>query len=457
MHVRPTEWRVPLARRSRPAVAALLLCVLACAPPASRPPAPPPNVLLISLDSCRADHLGSYGYHRQTSLFIDELAAQGVLFDRAFVNTHGTTSSHTTILSSLYQETHRVRYRENDPGSFHAIPTEVQMLQELLQAAGYLTVAVTDGGNVGKSLGFARGFDLYDDRGGGVARGTEKVVDLLVRHWTGKRPVFVFYHTYQIHSPYRPPADYADRFVAGDSAFEASSANLLRYVHTAAEELTRSDLERIEALYDGEIRFTDDRLRALFARLETLGFLHHSLIVLTSDHGEEFAEHGGLLHRGLLYDELIHVPLILVGQNLGSGILDPRLVGSVDIAPTILGHLGLPIPSRMEGIDLFVANDTDPRRALFSQYGHRRYSVRSERWKLIANSLPASLELYDLHTDPGEQHDLAARHGEVVTRLQRGLAAWKGARHPVSDEEPEPVHLDPEEIEHLKSLGYLAD
>jgi arylsulfatase A-like enzyme len=304
-------WRRGVSREAvfrRIGIAALILCCSAC----SRPQAEsnPPNILLISIDALRADHLSCYGYDRPTSPMIDSLAARGTRFSKAFVNTHGTPPSHTTLLASLYQETHRVGINPvstTDTG----IPVEVEMVQELLSDADWHTLAVTGGGYMSADFGFSRGFDVYVDRAGRVARQAADLVKHIRPALGSDRPVFAFLHTYQVHSPYAPPKRFRGLFGAYRASIEATSEALLEINSDASKVLTRVEFEYLESLYDGEIRYTDEVLGELLESLAAIGFLDNAVVVVTSDHGEEFGEHGGVLHGGKLFEELLHVPLII--------------------------------------------------------------------------------------------------------------------------------------------------
>jgi len=414
-----------------------------------------PSVLLISIDALRADRLTVYGHPRPTSPFLAELAASGAVFENAFVNTHGTTTSHTTMLSGLYQGTHGVGMESSSDVVRAPIPAAVPLLQETLRAAGYATIGITDGGNVGRKFGFARGFDVFDDRGGGI-------------RWTGPRleralaearrerpaaPVFAFFHTYAVHSPYDPSPEHRRLLGVPDSVPPATTRLLRDHVQDA-ERLGGARLAEISALYDAEIRQADDELRALFQRLRSAGVLENCLVIVTSDHGEEFGEHGGLLHRGLLYDELLRVPLLVAGDGRPGGRRETRLVSTVDIVPSILGHVGLPVPRGLPGRSFLAPARAGSEERVFAQYGGSRFAVRTAAWKLIA-SQSGRLELYDLTSDPGERQNLADVQVEARERLRGALQEWKAQQRPVAQSGPE-LTLEAEEIERLRALGYLG-
>ena len=360
------------------------------------------------------------------------------------------------MLSGLYQGTHGVGLETRDGVVRTPIPPAVTMVQETLRRAGYATIGVTDGGNVGEKFGFARGFDVFDDRGGGVRRTGPRLESALAeaRRERPGAPVFAFFHTYAVHSPYDPAPEYRRLMGIPDTVPAARTGLLRAHVEDAAA-LGEERLAAISALYDAEIRQADDELRALFQRLRESGFLDRCLVVVTSDHGEEFGEHGGLLHRGLLYDELLRVPLLIVGEGIPSGRRESRLVSAVDIAPSILAHVGLPA-RRLPGKP-FLGPDAgagagDER--VFAQYGTSRAAIRTPAWKLIA-SRSGRVELFDLAADPGERRNLARVRAAERDRLLAALREWQAGQRPLAPPGPE-LALEDEEVERLKALGYLG-
>jgi arylsulfatase A-like enzyme len=330
------------------------------------------------------------------------------------------------------------------------IPETVELLPEILRARGWATVGVTDGGNAGGAFGFARGFDRFDDRGGGVEKGARRVVRLLgeVGADAPDAPLFVFFHTYEVHSPYRPAARQRELLGVPDDAPAASSAYLLEHTADAAS-LPPGELDAISHLYDAEIRVVDDALRALFDQLEAIGFLRDAVVIVTADHGEEFGEHGGLLHRDLLYDVLIKVPLIVTGPGIEPA-RRAEPVSSVDIAPTILELARIAAPAAMEGSSLL---RTRRRTAVIAQYGSSRYAIRTREWKLIRSSSGVT-ELYDLRADPGERDDVAASHANVAATLGAALDRWR-EQHRGGAAPGAPVDLTADELRELESLGYV--
>jgi arylsulfatase A-like enzyme len=453
--------RVIHLRKALPVVVALAI-LLTLLPLWTCGKSRPPNVLLISLDACRADHLGSYGYERDTSPFLDELADRGTRFSNAFINTLGTAPSHTTMLSSTYQEWHQVDYKPSMKRKrarrrrvADRVPRDVTMVQQVLRDHGYTTLAATAGGNFGVGHGFDRGFDTFNGRSRDVTAVVDKMIQLIERDGDSGKPIFAVLHTYEIHSPYDPPEAYRTIFGTFDSDFEPTSRALLDVMADPERSLSSPDFQKAIALYDGEIRYTDDTLRTFFDHLDEIGFLDDALVIVTSDHGEEFGDHGGVLHQGFLYDELMKIPLILSGRGIGSRV-DERLVSTIDIAPTVLDYIGVPIPETMMGHSLLDrASRSRDGDAVFAQYGPRRYAIRTEQWKLIDNTASGFIELFDMVNDPGEQENLARGRPDIVEELAQRVEAFK-ARHRAPKRKSSKQELDPEEIKHLKALGYLG-
>ena len=409
-----------------------------------------PNILLVSLDTLRADHVGVYGYERDTTPFLDELATSGLLVENAFINTLGTTPSHTTILSSRYQESHRMDFDRPEDGSIVPIPVDVEMLQEVLHARDYETLAVTGGGKIHERFGFDRGFDHYDSSARGIDQGIRKLSSALPDRF--ERPTFLFFHTYEIHSDYRPPVEYREMFGRYPSDLRPTSDVLLELNKPGAEKPSREDISFLIGRYDGGIRYADDELRKLFAELRERGFFDQPhLVVITSDHGEEFGEHGHFLHQGYLYEELLRIPMIITGDRVPVGEVVTELSSTVDVAPTVLAYAGIEPPAEMIGRNLLEPMQQMP---VFAQYGPRRYAVRTERYKLIENAKARKLELYDLVADPSEAIDLSERQPETVAELRDLLEQFRNENTP-PPRDATTVPIDPEHAERLRALGYL--
>lgn len=303
----------------------------------------PPNLILVSVDTLRADHLGAYGYSRDTSPFLDELARSGVVFERAFAQVPGTLPSHMSMFTGLYPAQHDVY--PPDAVLSSAIPT----LPELLRAHGYRTGGFTEGGYVSGFYGFSRGFDSFDDA---VVRGS-RLLERTMEEGLGfldrvgpDEPFFLFLHTYAVHDPYAPPEEYRPLFWSAEppEVFEPTGPNLVA-VNRGLRSVSAEQVRYFEALYDAGIRYADDQLRRLWKRVRERGLAERTILVITSDHGEEFLEHGHLVHEQN-YVETTHVPLIVVGPGLTPGTRVEAPVESIDLAPTLLDLAGAPDAAR---------------------------------------------------------------------------------------------------------------
>lgn len=440
--------RRPAGRR-RPSGRSLLegaLVVVAAAIGGCTSP-PAANVVLISFDTVRADHLGAYGYPRDTSPQLDALAEQSVVFERAFSQASSTRPAHRALFHSRLASD----VRDDDP-----------TLAEALSRRGYETVAFTGGGNVAGALGFERGFDRYEEHDGGLAQSLPRAEEWLRARDTS-RPFLLFLHTYDAHLPYDPPEPHASLWEPEYDG-PVSVSNIRDFVRAArgsqgagGAPVAVEDRRKVVALYDGGIHYADAWLGRLFALLRELELMDASHVVVFSDHGEEFWEHGGVVHSHTLYAELIHVPLVWRlpgGRSAGLRVAAP--VALMDVAPTLLDVLGAPGEPRFRGSSLagWVDGGTAPIRPVVSEIETLKAYVEWP-WKLVWNFRSDRRELYDLARDPGEGVDVIDTHAEQADALQRRLRA--ALREPDSRSVPEldGAPLDEAHAERLRALGYL--
>jgi len=418
-----------------------------------------PNILLISLDTLRADHVGCYGSDRFTSPFLDALARRGTSFPHSFINTLGTTPSHATMLSSLYQETHKVEYHHLEGESaFDVIPRRVALLPEILRQAGYITLGVSGGGRMSRKFGFDRGFLDYTERAT-MDLQQQRMVNLVNHHREDGRPIFAFFHTYEVHGPYEPPPHHRVHFGPTEGQYEGTIANLRKFKTTAKRDLAAPDLEHFITLYDAGIRYTDEMVKGFFARLGAMGFLDNCLVVITADHGEEFAEHGGLLHRALLFEELLNVPLIVLGPGVPAGVVDRRMAEAVDVTRTILTYAGIEPRPEMEGYDLLAPAPPErggPDAAIVAQAGNIRYTLRTRDWKLIHDIPKNRVRLFHLVPDPSERRNLVKQKEHRRDAMLRSLELWKSERLVLPDERNQ-AEMTRDEMRMLEELGYVYD
>ncbi len=393
-------------------------------PAADRRPDRRPNIVLVSIDTLRADHLSCYGYERPTSPHLDRLAAESVLFTRSFSASTWTLPSTATLLTGLLPAQHNVRRpRDSLTGDF---PT----LAGLLSDAGYRTVGFADGGYLGFGFGLAHGFQSYTSGAAGKAR-TDDVAAVVERasSWLrGNRfePFFLFLQTYETHQPYRNREGFADPFLDQQDGLEITSARPFKLL--ASEPDNPAVWRRVEALYDGEIARADHYLGRFFDTLRDRRIFERTSILATSDHGEEFLERGGVDHAaGKVFDENVGVPLILrLPGNAGGEVATTPVTGA-DVVPTLLELAGLaPSPELVGRSLLNLRGNADGRpvfvHGLSALHGqHYRLDVGSQ--SLILKRREGVVELYDRGVDPGMRRPKPAAGSPLAERLQ-SLLAW---------------------------------
>ncbi len=460
-----------------------------------------PNLILISVDTLRADHLGAYGYDRDTSPHLDALVRQGILFEHAYSSASWTLPAHATLLTGLDPMVHGALTERS------GLPREIDTLADQLRAAGYRTeawVGTSPYGYVGAAYGLSSGFDDYRHyphpkrhRASLIAR----AVDGTILAWLGhdmanghdevdsvidwlcgadRRPFFVFIHFYDVHSktfrlPYEAPGPFRDRFCPGaPDGFGGCRGGLcaseLLHAMASGQEppFDAAELDVVRCLYDGAIAFVDDEVGRLLAFVDESGLGVRTVVVVTADHGEAFFEHGVPLHL-TLHDEITRVPLIVRVPGGVAGKRAHGLVGLKDVAPTLLELAGI-TKKLMQGVSLVPVLrewSVEHEDAVVS-VSLRDAAIRDGDLKYIDRGLektrrgPAP-ELYRLSDDPHERDDRIAwdtqNAAALLQELDRRRAASAALRTLLlgRDASGEKVALPAEEREKLRALGYLAE
>lgn len=416
-----------------------LLLLLACRWGADRPlPAGDPtrpDIVLVSIDTLRADHLSAWGHSRPTSPFLDELAAGGTRFAHARSPSPWTLPAHTTLLTGQLPWTHRVV-----EDSVHLDPV-TPVLPAALQAAGYRTGGFVSTLYVSRLFGFERGFHRFEDFGIHTEKANlagevtfDRVVDQALSWWGEQpagQPVFLFLHTYDVHYTYDPPEPFASAFDRPPKDDDPSYKNY--FVHRD-QPLTAAQMEHQRAQYDEAIAWVDSQLRRLDQRLAGAG--RTVRWVVTADHGEEFGERGSWGHAHTLYAEQLHVPLIVAERGptaptLPAGRVVSEAVGLHDVAPTIAAWAPGASPLQAEGIDLgpAMAGQAPPARpfpAETSRFKTSRIALYEEGLRLEWDLVADKAELFEPAADPDEATDLAAARPGDVARLQARLLELAG-------------------------------
>ena len=414
-------------------LALLALLLLSC----NRPAPKPRNVLIVSLDTVRADRIGCYGRANADTPNLDALAARGARFADATAPAPLTLPSHASLLTGLDVERHRVRHN----GLF-ALSPDATTLAEILRPAGLRTGAFVASAVLAPRQGLDHGFERYGFPEAAGDAGlfflsdrpaTEVNAEFLAwQQQAPAAPFFAFLHYMEAHSPYEPPEP-------------ARSAHL-------------------DDPYQGEIATLDRALGELFAQLKSRGALDDTVIIIVADHGEDLGDHGEGTHGIFVYQSTLHVPFIVAGPGVKASLALEEPVALVDVMPTVLTALGLPAQAPCDGVDLWPALSAgkalDAKRELVAETFVPRYDYgwselrapRSGSTKLIEAPRP---ELYELSSDPGERKDLAATDAQRVLALRGALGEFIGR---VGHEglQPTSTNLSADEREALGSLGYLS-
>jgi len=422
-----------------------------------------PNILLISIDSLRADHLHSYGYPRRTSPNLDALAAEGTSFETVISPTSWTLPAHMTLMTSLPPEEHGVITNRK------RLARGIDTLPLRLQRSGYATAGFVSATYLDGLYGFSRGFDDYDDYtllrvAGEKSRAaiTSHLVAQRAINWLQKqsasrerRPFFLFLHFFDVHYNYNPPQQYARMF---DAAYAGRATG---DVDSVRQGMPSRDLNHVIALYDGEIAWVDSNIGRILDTLRRLGVDKNTIVVITADHGEEFLEHGQAAHYKTLYDEVLRVPLLV--RYPGHVAPGRRLQGQVrlmDVAPTVLTLAGFQVSHPGAGAEArslaCLLTSPSPRHVpVLPAFGDLRGEVASVRTgdaKLIRNLRTHKEEFYNLDKDPGERMNIDAVEQGERNQLRLILDRWRSSATSSSTAEAD---LDDEEKASLKSLGYM--
>jgi arylsulfatase A-like enzyme len=460
---------------TRPILLVVLLgLVLGCGSEPAGPPATAgaPNVLLVTIDTLRADHLGCYGYFRDTSPTIDALAGESVLFERVYCPMATTLPSHASLLTALNPLEHGILANQEHGGDRFVSRPGARSIAEILKEAGYATGAFVSAAPLKKSTGISAGFDAFVEPEGAMCRAGETVDHAL--RWIddhADRRLFAWVHVYDPHWPRKPPSPYLERYrdEPGLDRFLADR-RIPDFVGEAPCKLATETRPATNA-YDGAIRYVDDQLARLLDAFRSRDLLDRTVVIVTADHGEGLNQHDWPAH-GRNWDEQLRVPLLIRFPGSPDDLperFEPA-VSLIDVFPTVLGRLDLPAArafvAQASGRDV-LSGEFQERPLLGLRTGRDCgddagpiASWTTRRWKLLHQPKLGD-RLFDLGADPHELSDLYAARPEVAEALRADLLAaveWETGRgkalhegKPI-DEEP----LDPRIREQLESLGYIG-
>ncbi|MFN2426686.1 MAG: sulfatase [Candidatus Binatia bacterium] len=477
--------------RCRPLVLAAALLSFGCEPPR------PTNVVVVLVDTLRSDHLGCYGYSRDTSPNIDRLASSGYVFDAAIAQSSWTAPSVASLFTSLYPSVHGVvRW-----GS--TVAPELETLAEVLQKRGLKTAGFSANmAFVNPEKGFDQGFDVFEvltrraraDESkekifGKVASEASTVTDRAIRHLdeVGGQPFFLYVHYIDPHTPYNAPAPYRERFVTESVGVVRKSHDDL-FAISGTISAGDDDVPHLIELYDGEIAYTDAQIGRLLGHLEDAGLMERTLVVITSDHGEEFLEHRGWVHGTTLYREQVQVPLIVrMPDGAGGGRRIAEPIELVDVGPSLLEQHGAPDHRRTQGHSFAslmlpdggfarlrrwfrsawkaveAPHEDSPSRAnAFSELvkvtkdarePRHAKALRSERWSYLLDGSGAD-ELFD-NADTAQADDLSSSQPGVATEMNRTLLDVLKRSEAFGELPTQNETLSDEQREKMRALGYV--
>jgi arylsulfatase len=436
--------------------AALLALPIGCAEAA-----PDLGIVFVVVDTVRADHLSVYGAARPTTPTLARWAERGAVFEHAFAASPWTVPSMASLLTGRIPTAHGAGFRSGRRHGFTVLREDVQTLAQLLSQRGYETAAIVNNVFLGKGFGLDRGFGRYDHMPATdleLRRGDE-VVDLALDWLRQPRdaPSFLLVHLMDPHIAYDPPPSVRGRFTAEIESSFSLPVRKPGSIRKRRERPPEADRRFLAAAYDEELLGVDRALGRLLIELEGDGLLSRSLVLLTSDHGEEFFEHGGFEHGHALYQELLHVPLILWGPGVAPGRYAPP-ASLVDAVPTALEAVGAEVPEGLAGRSLWgllTRGEALPPRDLVAESllrGPERRALVRWPYKLDTRQGAGRVRLFDLEADPGERNNLAPRRPELVAELRRALDALGEAEE---GSEPILAPVSEEMREKLIGLGYI--
>lgn len=393
-----------------------------------------PNLLLITIDALRADHLSCYGYTKMETKSLDRIASKGWVFENALSQSPWTSPSIASLMTALYPSVHGVKK------GFGLEPAFVT-LAEVLNRAGFRTHSIVTTPYLSEKIGIDQGFQGYEVLGESriskyfLSKDSADVVTDKAIRWLrriGKSPFFLWIHYIDPHIPYGfPSGTVLPPYYKGYKGRLGNYFYDVAAVRNGGLRLDREDREHIKALYDADILFTDQNVGLLIDELERLDLHRNTMIVLTSDHGEELWDHGGFEHGHSLYQEVIRIPLILVIPGMKGG--NRRIyskVRSIDIGPTVLDVMGLKWGATIQGsslIDLMTKGKDPLDRISFSEsllYGNEKKAIRKGKYTLIYEPSNGKVELYDTQGDHEERLDIAVYRKDIVEMLISEMDKW---------------------------------
>jgi len=407
------------------------------------------NVILIAIDPLRADGLHALGNPRSVTPTLDTLAKQGFLFTNAFAVSSWTLPSAMSVLTGTYPSVHKIINKELIgqteqqglvPADLRTASPDISTLATIFKANGYITGGFAGGAALDPSFGFNEGFDTYSSTGEfeGLPTVVPKALDFIRSHTNDR--MFILLHGFDTHGQYIPPGGLTKKFVDplyhGTLTGSTEEQKALREdgVLQGETHLTPSDTQFLHAIYDEKIERADSQIATFLSAYRSLHIPRKTIFIFTSDHGEEFYEHGRIDHGMTLYDEVIHVPLIIVVPGATAGVRVQNQVRIIDIMPTVLALAGITpnaaVRSQMEGVSLVpTMHGVNQQLDVFAETAYRyATSLRSIRtwdgWKLIYDQETSTSHLFNMHTDLKELNNLTGTGNPMESKLMTKLVQY---------------------------------
>jgi len=446
------------------------------------------NVLLITIDSLRADHTSCLDHDSNVDPRLKQLGDRGAVFQQAVANGPNTTASFPSILTGAHSLTY---------GPYGVCGDRSPFLSQELRDAGYRTIGYHSNPHLGVKQGYPTGFDLFEDlvegdksvatakdRVDGILPTNSTLYRLLRRayhyfsmttsneayaradtisdnaiHWISEngdeRPFFAWLHYMDVHYPFQPPTDILDE-ISSPNLSKRRIVNLNGKMQERPEKMTEKDLEDLQTLYDAEIRYTDRQIGRVIDALEENNILDSTFVIVTADHGEAFGEHGRFGHHPYPYEELLRVPLIIAGPSI-EPTTSSQQVSLLDLAPTILDLVGLEPSEKMEGESFTPAvfdEKIDDRTAMSISDNGEVFGCRTTEWKYITRWNDDEAYLYDLSSDPVESRNLYGEYPEIVNHFESLIEEYRNGIDTASETN---IDHSSEVQQRLADLGYVDE
>ncbi len=434
------------------------------------------NILFITIETLRADHVGCYGYRRNTTPAIDQLAREGARFTQAIAASPWTMPSQMTMFTSVHPSEHQaIDYH-------HKLLAGLTTLAAELKKADYQTAGITSNPSCYGKFGFSRGFDHYDDFTVFLVTDlnvfeehekplpfhqtiTNKTVSRMALQWLKKkrdktRPFFLHLFYFDPHYDYTPPQKYARLFTDPKYNGKQDGTGILELRGTT---INKAEKQHIINLYDAEVRYTDDHIAKIIGELKKLRLYDDTIILVVADHGEEFWDHNSLAHDHTLYDELVQVPLVIRWPaKIKAGTVITEQVSHLDVMPTLLAMAGVPVPQQCRGqslLPLLTGNKkgfVQGPAFLETEVEEKLRGIRTSTRKIVRDLETGALAFYYLRKDPKEQRNLAGTRKErSFQQLRKQFEAWEKAMQKAREKKTAKGKVDPKILKKLKALGYM--